>query len=418
MDALPHIEKEYRVPRSHSRSKGPSRPIYQKAYARIPVDEDFSSATVFKGNILSEQQFSWLHRQLTETSSTASEFNSWLHSQTKQSQQEPKDVLFGLLWMVNCDILGFLRSATNLLEDVRHSSEDEDTLQRQLNHWRSVLSRLQLELQEIRRSVQSFTCFIEKRGLIRNNNIFLHMNETLMQVDELFKESQKSYEGLRADIALLENKRGISQAESVGKLTELGFLFLPVSCVAALFSMQVKELEEGVPLNSFIIAAVVTLSIAYLGRLLVRSAMIHGWIKEISSKIRTHSKLSNSHPLSTRAVISWIFSSDFLSLVGAVVRRVVTYFLPLILFALVILPILFVWNHKGLDSGYKAVLTLLVFGGAITVAVIPGAYWDWWARSTRIRRTIFEVRLFAERLREHSVPADSERGSEISDPIL
>ena len=144
---------------------------------------------------------------------------------------------------------------------------------------------------------------------------------------------------------------------------------------------------------------------------------IHGWMKEISGKIRTHSKLPNSHPISTRAVISWIFSSDFVSLIGAVVRRTVTYFLPLILFALLILPILFVWNHKGLDSGYKAVLTLLVFGGAITVTVIPGAYWDWWARSTRIRQTIFEVRLLAERLREHSGPTDAEHGNEMSDPI-
>jgi hypothetical protein len=59
---------------------------------------------------------------------------------------------------------------------------------------------------------------------------------------------------LRTSAALLEAKKSVEQAESIGRLSWLAFLFLPLSFTAALFGMNFKEI--GTNLSIWIYPAV------------------------------------------------------------------------------------------------------------------------------------------------------------------
>ncbi|KAB5578903.1 hypothetical protein GE09DRAFT_1215039 [Coniochaeta sp. 2T2.1] len=100
---------------------------------------------------------------------------------------------------------------------------------------------------------------------------------------------QEVQQSLRAEMSLLESKRGIEEAESVSRLTELAFIFIPVTFVASLFSMQIKELaDEPVPAYAFVIAAVIAVTVSYSLRLVQRSIVVsellHKWEEDIRRK--------------------------------------------------------------------------------------------------------------------------------------
>lgn len=61
----------------------------------------------------------------------------------------------------------------------------------------------------------------------------------------------------------IESQRAIAGAESVTKLSELARLFLPLSLAASISSIQVAELELGIPVSSFVILAALLANFAY-----------------------------------------------------------------------------------------------------------------------------------------------------------
>jgi Mg2+ and Co2+ transporter CorA len=79
----------------------------------------------------------------------------------------------------------------------------------------------------------------------------------------------------------VDSRRSITEAECVSKLTELAFVFIPLSFVASLFSMQVHELDGGVPLYQFAPVAISVVVVAYIVRLASEA--------RISLRIRTMS---------------------------------------------------------------------------------------------------------------------------------
>ena len=66
------------------------------------------------------------------------------------------------------------------------------------------------------------------------------VNPLLSSVDTTIQRIQRVSGSLQSTLALLESKRGIAEAESVTKLTELAFLFIPISFTASFFSMPVN----------------------------------------------------------------------------------------------------------------------------------------------------------------------------------
>ncbi|KXX81513.1 hypothetical protein MMYC01_202485 [Madurella mycetomatis] len=107
-------------------------------------------------------------------------------------------------------------------------------------------------------------------------------------------------------MSLLESKRSIEETESVTRLTELAFLFIPITLVASLFSMQVKELaNDPPPVYAFVIAAVAVVVLAYSLRLAQRSTALGEMWREMDKRIRTDEKVV-TRVIPTRKIFRWV----------------------------------------------------------------------------------------------------------------
>ena len=74
-----------------------------------------------------------------------------------------------------------------------------------------------------------------------NQEAFADYVEPLnLALDLTMQKVTRVSQSLQSTLTLLESKRGISEAESVKKLTELAFLFIPLSFTASFFSMPVN----------------------------------------------------------------------------------------------------------------------------------------------------------------------------------
>ena len=108
-------------------------------------------------------------------------------------------------------------------------------------------------------------------------------------------------------MSLLESRRGIAEAESVTKLTELAFLFIPLTFSAALFSMQIEEFQSSSPsLWAFVLVAVTITASSYALRLAVRSHAVVSMREMFIEQLRDFSNSEDGSPIQTRAFFQWV----------------------------------------------------------------------------------------------------------------
>lgn len=61
----------------------------------------------------------------------------------------------------------------------------------------------------------------------------------------LHRRTTEAIADLRASISITESQKGISQAQRLGRLTFLAFIFVPCSFTTSFFGMNVSELHDG-----------------------------------------------------------------------------------------------------------------------------------------------------------------------------
>jgi hypothetical protein len=297
----------------------------------------------------------------------------------------------GLLRILIHDVTDFTEVLRISLEDIEKQSIDlsPTQLQERALHWRPLLGRFQLELRQLSRHVLAFADFLfEEKGEINiPPSTKQRLDEVEMRIHDSLNLVEQGYQSLRAELQIAEARRSIEEAESVAKLTELAFLFIPLTFAASLFSMQIKELQSTPPASY--------MGLAYAIRLMVRSTAIKQYQRHVFTLIATHADLSEGGHPTTRQFLSWLISAlpfliwEIIAYIYThILIRFIKHIVIVIVCGLLTLPIIFLWQRK-FNVGYSIMITLVLLPMDLTLLwVVSRAllYGDWKSKLEPKRR--------------------------------
>ncbi|EPS40496.1 hypothetical protein H072_5629 [Dactylellina haptotyla CBS 200.50] len=178
---------------------------------------------------------------------------------------------------------GTLSVIEDTLDLIDKEMVDNKRLQENIEVWRSLLSPCRLVLADMSNSIKhtrqmltsmqkgyalyfAGSCFTEELDRTESS-----LNELTEYMVEVKGRVEKTFQALMSSMSILANQEAISEAASVGKLTELAFLFIPTSFAATFYSMQIESLKPSVA--KFAVLALVLSTVAYGARLFIISSI-------------------------------------------------------------------------------------------------------------------------------------------------
>ncbi|KAF8538604.1 hypothetical protein BDD12DRAFT_138647 [Trichophaea hybrida] len=189
----------------------------------------------------------------------------------------------------------------------------------------------------------------------------------------LSERVEQTLQSLMSTLSIIESQRAISEAESVTKLTELAFFFIPLSFSATLFGMQIQEFENRVPIAFWVGVAILITASSYGLRFATRSFLMSQLKRRLVESVRNHAGLRREEVrIPNRAFFVWLLSvlkppseliSSFLVGGGGGV--------------LLIIVISLLWIKGALlNTVFKVALTVLLLGMftlAMAAVLTPGS---------------------------------------------
>lgn len=203
---------------------------------------------------------------------------------------------------------------------------------KRLPAWRKLLSDLEIELPALGQDLHEF---IEPTHAAFSEVAYM-LTDTDKRIEEVLGRVRNVYAVLRSEMALLDSSRSIAEARTVAKLTELAFAFIPLTFACSIFSMQVTELQNGVPFWAFLVTAVALGMFTYAVRLVLQSNTL--------SKLRRDATI--------RMVSSGSSTGDQEITTGKLLKHVIGR----------------IWQHR------QPIVTAVVFLTALAKPVIPIAF--------------------------------------------
>jgi len=274
--------------------------------------------------------------------------------------------VWALFMVVFLDTAMFLDAFGKCLGDIRSASSDETLLRQFVDGWIQLLARGQAELRAVHRSVEEFAERYFGPGQHLPGEVQRSVVEIRRRLHAAIAETDDAYAFVRAEFAALEARKQVTESESVTRLTELAFLFIPLSFVASAFSMQVQELQSPPPLAAFFATSLGVLALAYALRLIIRSAAFVRATHSAAQAVRSQSGIPYGQPIPTRAAAY--------SAAAFAAYPVVT---PWAVAAAVAAAIVWLWvARQRLDAAFKVTLTVLALVGI--VAPITASDLDKW----------------------------------------
>lgn len=287
------------------------------------------------------------------------DLQAWMTEYSRHGLPAESNRLFvAILEIVSRDTRTTLSLLTAALSEITLGSMDDSQEQERLASWQTLIRSYQADLPAMRDSLHEFVrwCFPE------NPPPYVHkkVHDLTIQTDDLIERVEKAHQALRAELSILESKRGIAEAEGVAKLTELAFIFIPLTFSASLFSMQVRELEENMPtLGGFVGVCFLFLFLSYGVRLATRSRTVIDRKRELFRSIRRDSALE-SKDVPTHVFVSWTFNKLF-ETVFPDGKEVGRWTFAILFTSAVLAPILaLIWTKTRIDNGLKAILTIVM----------------------------------------------------------
>ncbi|OQE92963.1 hypothetical protein PENNAL_c0006G04196 [Penicillium nalgiovense] len=226
-----------------------------------------------------------LEENLKSTKSTKLEICDAL-----KMHQESLSLVKPLFRIIKQDTVTLLNQMRQILDEIDIEMLDDTKMEDRLSLWRQIINRAQRELPELRSSIGPFIEFlIGLQSITFSTELAAVRLEVMQDKDKLWKDIdhiigrlQRTSTSLTSNMGLLDSRRSIDEAHAVARLTELAFIFVPMSFAASVFGMQVEPFADPVPLSRFFIVAVVVTSFAYLMRMTMRSH----WLIDLKAAIR------------------------------------------------------------------------------------------------------------------------------------
>ncbi|KAH7396134.1 hypothetical protein BKA66DRAFT_566639 [Pyrenochaeta sp. MPI-SDFR-AT-0127] len=351
------------LPDQHSittQAHGPSVP-YNPIKARSSSSAEFSDS-------FSALQIRAYIESLQVPSSTLDDIEYFMQrlSKGKEIEYDPSDALFRVVSDDTHSLIDIIRIT---LQRIREGILDDDLVEKRVTFWRRLLHRLTVSLSEVNEQLDAFMLFgyNSEAHPFRLASIPILPPRTLADniknaLSDCVNLLDKSYNLFIAEMQIVNGGRSIAEAESVSKLTELAFVFIPLSFAASLFSMQVKELNKGVSLYIFVAIALGFVLVAYAVRLGIRSSHLVEYQSKVLLQVRDDSELQYNQPIPTHTFIAWASKAmGYTAWQG--IKNFVTVFGPLALLlaliAAMLSPIILLWVRE-ISNGFSAVITVLV----------------------------------------------------------
>jgi hypothetical protein len=268
----------------------PPQPVIEQIGPRVHLDFGLEEA------LQSPLLLTKLQNQLLETKSTLTSFNDYLDIGGDE-QEAQFGILSPLFGIIRKDLLGFVKLLHKILDSINSEILDDTKMEDRLTIWRQIITRAELELPEIRASLVEFFMFLPQPGIINpapkakseesfvNNEEF---QECLTEVDRTLERLQTVSRSLTSNMALLDSRRSIAEAQNVTRLTELAFLFIPLTFAATLLGMQIDQFENRVPLSTFILLGVLFTGLSYGVRLTIRSFWFRAIVERSKESIKIY----------------------------------------------------------------------------------------------------------------------------------
>lgn len=320
----------------------------------------------------SDREIKVLEDRVTAASSTSADMESWIWRKDKHMTVS-RDPLIALLRLAYIDTVDYLNQLGWTLDEISRDSLDEFIMTRRLSAWRKLLKDLEIEVPALGHNLRSFldpdhAAYAEAQVMLDDLD---HK-----RIPEFLDRVRAVHAALRSEMALLDSSRSITEARTMARLTELAFVFIPLTFVSSLFSMQVTELEAGISIWAFVLAAMGLAAFTYATRSLLQSELLRVISQRAKEGLLASGKGSRSQNASAFQVAKYVTAliwQHCLPAVNAMVFVAVS--------ALPIVPIAFMWIQNSLGVGLHAVMTLLVLPPGLAVAYFAACAFEGLARS-------------------------------------
>jgi hypothetical protein len=267
---------------------------------------------------------------------------------------DPLEAIFMVMYL---DTMAFLDSFGKGLEDIMRAAANEGQLRKYIKTWIGTISLGQSELPVIKQSTQEFVRHAYPYR--RNGEIRKFLEQVTDRLDLGIEQADKPYKFIRAEFSMLQTQKQLVESESVTRLTELAFIFIPLSFIASTFSMQIQELQDPPSATLFIHVGIATLVLAYGLRLFIRSSLLATLSETTTRAVTSSASIAPGQPIPTRAVLRFII--DYIVSKEAVIL-------------LLLAGTIWLWiTRSQLDTAFKAVLTTITVIGVSTPFAIPKA---------------------------------------------
>ena len=141
---------------------------------------------------------------------------------------------------------GILWNMSHTLDRVDASLSDDILVQSRLLDWRRLWCNWRGLLMEFQATLEQTTSWIDKLGTGReigpDGLLQLKIRLPALENDRkrLLGRIEASFQALMSTMSIIESRNAVSQGESISKLTELAFIFIPLSFATSFFGMEIK----------------------------------------------------------------------------------------------------------------------------------------------------------------------------------